>query len=276
MRIRATGLAFCSFSLAPALSSPRFRRMLVTYPPLPPLFLYLARALLLSLETVRCMGACAPPRLGAYVSCTVSACGAFSDVLQTSIVTGAWLAEDSKLSRLEPTVEAEIAAFMQNRAPPVFVSFAGVAAVSRKMLRCVMLALQRLKFSAILDGILSYSFHSHTLRSWSVLVMSKIFDACVGFGIFFAQMTILSLLYWCAGDVEGIAADELDCCGAVPVLLVHNVPLAPILPKCCCVIHHGSPGLSRMPFLTASEERRSGGGVTEKREGCAGEDAETR
>jgi hypothetical protein len=110
----------------------------------------------------------------------VSACGVFSDVLENSIVTGAWFAEESKLSRLDPTVEAEIAVFMHNRAPPVYVSFAGVAAVSRKMLGCVMLALQRLKFSAILDGILSYSFHSHTLRNWNVLVMSKIFY--VGFG----------------------------------------------------------------------------------------------
>jgi hypothetical protein len=148
----------------------------------PRLSLYLARALILSLITVRRMGTCAPPRLGAYVSCTVSACGAFSDVLENSIVTGAWFAEESKLSRLDPTVEAEIAAFMQNRAPPVYVSFAGVAAVSRKMLGCVMLALQRLKFSAILDGIFSYSFHSHTLRCWNVLVMNKIFYACVGFG----------------------------------------------------------------------------------------------
>jgi hypothetical protein len=77
---------------------------------------------------------------------------------------------------------------------------------------------------------------------------------------------IFVLIVLCAGDFEGIAADELDCCGDVPVLLVHNVPLAPILPKCCCVIHHGSPGLSPMPFLTASEGKRGGGGVTEERE----------
>ena len=38
MRIRATGLAFCCFPLASALSSPRFRRMLVKHPPLPPPF----------------------------------------------------------------------------------------------------------------------------------------------------------------------------------------------------------------------------------------------
>jgi len=79
----------------------------------------------------------------------------FSDVLQDSIVTGAWLPDDSKLLRLDPAVEAELALFTQNGAPLVYVSFAGLAAVSRKMLGCVMLALQRLRFSAILDGLLS-------------------------------------------------------------------------------------------------------------------------
>ena len=51
-----------------------------------------------------------------------------------------------------------------------------------------------------------------------------------------------------AGDFEGISEDELDGGGAVPVLLVHNVPLAPVLARCSFVIHHGNTGLFRCRF----------------------------
>ena len=141
--IGATGLAFGCLSLSSTLSSPRFRRMPVA---LPFQRLWLCLTLVLHLK----------PSDTCVLWC-------FSDVLQDSIVTGAWLPDDSKLSRLDPAVESELALFTQNWASPVYVSFSGVAAVSRKMLGCVVLALQRLKFSAILDGLLS-RFVSSTCR----------------------------------------------------------------------------------------------------------------
>ena len=52
------------------------------------------------------------------------------------------------------------------------------------------------------------------------------------------------------GDFDGISASQLDIDGAISVLLVQNLPLAPLLTKCCCVIHHGCPGqYAYTPFL---------------------------
>ena len=43
------------------------------------------------------------------------------------------------------------------------------------------------------------------------------------------------------GDFLGVDTDLLSAGGTIPVLIVHNVSSTLLLPRCSCVIHHGSP-----------------------------------
>ncbi len=65
-------------------------------------------------------------------------------------------AEDA-LSCLSSAVEEEVEAFLSAGAPPVYVSFAGVVVVTRKMLKIVITALVTLELRAVVDGIFNFS-----------------------------------------------------------------------------------------------------------------------
>ena len=89
----------------------------------------------------------------------------FGDVLADSLVTGAWQLPCAR-SPHAPSAGAaahgvqemeleRVEAFLRGGPAPVYVSFAGVAVVSSKMLWCVVTALAALGLGAIFDGILS-------------------------------------------------------------------------------------------------------------------------